>query len=359
MSAKPDDAKETEPADALPEEVADAAGVTDTPEPDGGENQPADDGRASSPADAAGVTDTLEPDGGGNQPADDGRTSSPADEGAPKEAGTQRRGGRTSSKGIYAALIATVGVAAFFAGLAVPVLNQDPITMSDLNQAVEFLEDKIDRLSSDLQELEDTMLTDPSAPDTSSPQPTISADDDPVLGNPDAPITIIEFSDFQCPFCARFYSETLPHIIENYVDTDQVKLVYRDFPLQNIHPNAVPAAVAAECAHEQGSYWEYHDTLFENVAVWGDLDLVAAVDQLKAYAAEMGLDEGSFAECLDTGRYVSEVTNDYTDGASYGVSGTPAFFVGNDQVGYYFISGARPYSEFQFAIEQILSSIEQ
>ncbi|MCG8626708.1 MAG: DsbA family protein [Proteobacteria bacterium] len=307
-----------------------------------------------------GVTETHESDDRESQPVDGGRASSAADEGAPKEAGTQRRGGgRSSSRGLYAALIATVGVAAFFAGLAVPVLNQDPITMSDLNQAVVFLEDKIDKLSNDLQELEDTMLTDPDASSTSSPQPAISADDDPVLGNPDAPVTIIEFSDFQCPFCARFHSETLPHIIENYVDTGQAKLVYRDFPLQNIHPNAVPAAVAAECADEQGMYWEYHDTLFENVAVWGGLDLASAVGQFEAYAAEMGLDEGSFSECLETGRYISEVTNDYTDGASYGVSGTPAFFLGNDQVGYYYISGARPYSEFQFAIEQILSSIEQ
>ena len=73
----------------------------------------------------------------------------------------------------------------------------------------------------------------------------------PYWAAPDAPVTIIEFSDFQCPFCARFHSETLPHIIENYVDTGQVKFVYRDFPIQNIHPNAVPAAVAAECADEQ------------------------------------------------------------------------------------------------------------
>ena len=270
----------------------------------------------------------------------------------------EREAARSKGKGMYAALLATVGAAAFFAGLSVPVLNQDPVTMSDLDQALLFLEDKIDKLSDDLQNLEDTMLTDPEAA-TAQPQPTITADDDPVLGNPDAPITMIEFSDFQCPFCARFYSETLPLIKSNFIDTGVVKLVYRDFPLQNIHPNAIPAAVASECAHEQDTYWEYHDMLFENVAVWGPMEIPAAVEQFKTYADALGLDTETFSECLDTGKYITEVTADYTDGTSYGITGTPAFFLGSEQTGYFQISGARPYPEFQFAIEQILGAISQ
>ena len=267
---------------------------------------------------------------------------------------------RSKGKGMYAALLATVGAAAFFAGLSVPVLNQDPVTMSDLDQALLFLEDKIDKLSDDLQNLEDTMLTDPEAATAQpQPQPTITADDDPVLGNPDAPITMIEFSDFQCPFCARFYSETLPLIKSNFIDTGVVKLVYRDFPLQNIHPNAIPAAVASECAHEQDTYWEYHDMLFEDVATWGPMEIPAAVEQFKTYAAALGLDTETFSECLDTGKYITEVTDDYTDGTSYGITGTPAFFLGSEQTGYFQISGARPYPEFQFAIEQILGAISQ
>ena len=130
---------------------------------------------------------------------------------------------KSTGKGMYAALVATVGVAAFFAGLSVPVLNQDPVTMSDLDQALLFLEDKIDNLSGDLQKLEDTMLTDPNVPAPQS-QPVITADDDPVLGSVDAPVTMIEFSDFQCPFCARFYSETLPLIKENFIDTGLVQV---------------------------------------------------------------------------------------------------------------------------------------
>ena len=263
-------------------------------------------------------------------------------------------GGRPVNKGLYAALIATVGVAAFFAGLSAPILNQDPIEMSDLNQAVLFLEDKIDTLSDEMRALEDRMLTEP-APATDPPPIIPSADDDPVLGSSDAPITIIEFSDFQCPFCARFYTETLPDLKSAYIETGVAKLVYRDFPLQNIHPNAVAAAVASECAHEQDAYWDYHDMLFENMGLWGGLDSVSAIEVFQTYAVDMELDTDAFDECLGSGNHISEVASDYADGVSYGVTGTPAFFVGNDQVGYVLISGAQPFSVFQTAIERIQS----
>ena len=312
--------------------------------------EPAETSKDAAPAEDEydGKTEAESPDAAVPAP-DRGRERFPDLERAPT---------KSTGRGMYAALVATVGVAAFFAGLSVPVLNQDPVTMSDLDQALLFLEDKIDNLSGDLQKLEDTMLADPNAPAPQS-QPVITADDDPVLGSVDAPVTIIEFSDFQCPFCARFYSETLPLIKDNFIDTGLVKMVYRDFPLQSIHPNAIPAAVASECADDQGAYWEYHDMLFENVSVWGPMEISGAVEQFKAYAVDLGLDAGTFSECIDTGKYVTEVTGDYTDGVAYGVTGTPAFFLGSEQTGYFQMSGARPYPEFQFAIEQILGAISQ
>ena len=91
----------------------------------------------------------------------------------------------------------------------------------------------------------------------------VSLDDDPFKGNSNAPVTIIEFSDFQCPFCSRFFQQTLPQIEKDYIDTGKVKFVYRDLPLDNLHPNARPAHIAAECADEQGKFWDYHDVLFE------------------------------------------------------------------------------------------------
>jgi len=129
----------------------------------------------------------------------------------------------------------------------------------------------------------------------------VSSDDDPFKGNPDAPITIIEFSDFQCPFCAQFHSSTLLQIQENYVDTGKVKFVYRDFPIQEIHPNAVPAAVAAECANEQGLFWQYHDKLFENQNSWERLVEENVVNEFKAYAADLGLNTSQFNDCFDSG----------------------------------------------------------
>ena len=182
-----------------------------------------------------------------------------------------------------------------------------------------------------------------------SPAPTpiqVSIDDDPVKGDKDAPVTIVEFSDFQCPFCQRFYQQTLPSIEENYVKTGKVKIVFRDFPL-SFHQNAQKAAEAAECADDQGKFWQYHDMLFEKGS--GDGTGLATND-LKSYAQTLGLNTATFNNCLDSGKYTSEVQKDQADGTSYGVRGTPAFFV-NGQL----ISGAQPYANFQQVIDAELA----
>ena len=172
----------------------------------------------------------------------------------------------------------------------------------------------------------------------------VSEDDDPVEGDPNAPVTIIEFSDFQCPYCGKFYKETLPQITETYIETGKVKLVFRDFPL-NFHQYAQKASEAAECADEQGKFWEYHNILFENQDA-------LTIDDLKQYASDLNLDTEQFNECLDSGKYEEEVKSDMEDGSSYGVSGTPAFFI-NGQL----LSGAQPFSAFQSVIEQELENI--
>ncbi len=172
----------------------------------------------------------------------------------------------------------------------------------------------------------------------------VSSDDDPVLGNKDAPVTIIEFSDFQCPFCARFFSETFPLLEENYVNTGKVKIVFRDFPL-NFHPEAEPAALAAECADEQGKFWEYHDLLFKNQ------DALSA-ENYKKWAQDLGLDTVAFSDCLDSQKYLDEVKADVEDGVKYGVTGTPAFFVNGQAV-----TGAQPYEVFQKEIDAALALV--
>lgn len=187
-----------------------------------------------------------------------------------------------------------------------------------------------------------SQITQPAPANT--PQPLkikVSADDDPVQGYKDAPITIIEFSDFQCPYCAKFYTQTLPQIKENYIDTGKVKFVYRDFPL-SFHPYAKKAAEAAECAHEQGKFWEFHDKIYENQNTLNN-------ESLKQYAIDLGLNKDQFNTCLDTGKMSQEVMKDLQDGSSYGVTGTPAFFINGTK-----LVGAQPYEAFQRIIEQEL-----
>ena len=167
-------------------------------------------------------------------------------------------------------------------------------------------------------------------------------DDDPVLGNKNAKLTIVEFSDFQCPFCARFKEQTLNQLKSQYIDTGKVKFVYRDFPLSSIHPMAQKAAEASECADDQEKFWEMHDKIFEGQAS-------LSINSLKQWAAELGLNTNDFNKCLDSGKNKDEVEKDLRDATSSGGQGTPYFIVGEIPV-----SGAQPFSAFQQAIESQL-----
>lgn len=173
-------------------------------------------------------------------------------------------------------------------------------------------------------------------------------DDDPVLGNADAPVTIVEFSDFQCPFCRSFYTDTYQQIKETYVNSGKAKIVYRDFPLE-FHSAARISAIAAECADEQGAFWEYHDKLFDEQAKSGNGTVSYGSPELKQWAGEVGLDTGQFNGCLDSEKYGEEVDNDFEDGQRAGVSGTPSFVI-NGRL----IIGAQPFVTFEEAIESAL-----
>lgn len=177
-------------------------------------------------------------------------------------------------------------------------------------------------------------------------QVAVSVDDDPMLGDPSAPVTIIEFGDFQCPFCARLFQETLPQLKEQYVKTGKVRFVYRDFPLSSIHNLAQSSAEAAECADEQGKFWPYHDILY------GRQDALS-VDNFKRWAAELGLNTQEFNVCLDSGRYSAEVEKDYNDGIAAGVTGTPGTFINGRLV-----RGAVPFDDFKAIIEEELAKVQ-
>lgn len=167
-----------------------------------------------------------------------------------------------------------------------------------------------------------------------------SADDDARIGSPDAPVEIIEFSDFQCPFCSRAAS-TIKQILDEY--GDQVTFVYRDFPLDSIHPMATPAAIAAECVRENGgdeAFFEYHDKIFANQQALSN-------DNLKAWAQEFGYDIGS---CLDSQKYLDEVKKDLADAQAAGGRGTPYFVINGNP-----LSGAQPFSAFKLIIDAELA----
>ena len=244
--------------------------------------------------------------------------------------------------GLIISVIGIAIIATFFAGVYVSNFDSNQVSEEELQEAISKLELKL--LQNQLP--------------TGQPTPIvkISADDDPVIGDPNAPISIIEFSDFQCPFCARFHIQTLPSILEEYVDQGKVKLIFRDFPIQNIHPNALPASVAAECANEQGKFKEMHDKLFDNQKEWSGLETANAMSLFSQYALEMGLEQEVFDSCLTNGKYIEEIRNDLNDGRTYGVSGTPGFFIGNDQIGYVELKGAQPFESFKKVIDAQLNT---
>jgi len=183
----------------------------------------------------------------------------------------------------------------------------------------------------------------PSAP-APTPIVAVSEDDDPVLGDKNAPVTIIEFSDFQCSFCKRLREQTIEPLKKEYIETGKVKLVYRDYPL-GFHQYAHISAEAAECADDQGKFWEYHDKLFENQQFLDEASL-------KKYAEELKLDTKEFNECLDSGKHKAEVDKDISDGTAAGVTGTPASFINGRKM-----VGAQPYEAFRQAIEAELAKL--
>ncbi len=162
-------------------------------------------------------------------------------------------------------------------------------------------------------------------------------------GSPDAPVMIIEWADFQCPFCGRFYRQSLPRLEEEYLSTGEARLVYKDFPLR-FHQYAQKAAEAGKCALEQGRFWEFHDKVFEN-------QRNITIENLKRWAVEGGLDEERFNECLDSGRMAAVVQDEMAEGQAAGVRGTPTFLINGELV-----VGAQPYEEFKKVIEEKLSA---
>ncbi|MFZ3301967.1 MAG: DsbA family protein [Microgenomates group bacterium] len=186
----------------------------------------------------------------------------------------------------------------------------------------------------------------------------VSIDDDPILGDKNAKVTIIEFSDYECPFCKRHFDETFPQLVKEYVDKGLVKIVFRDLPLSFHDPMATTEAIAANCAREQGddsTYFKYHHEIFKRTKSNGNglslTDLYKISDDLK-------LNTTKLKTCIDDPKQKEEVQKDLSDASSVGASGTPAFFIGKSTddgtIEAPLTSGAQPFSVFKTIIDELL-----
>ena len=262
-------------------------------------------------------------------------------------AGERGRGGPRHylSGALVSAAVLAFGLALFAAGFATHSLLDNDVDLKPI-------EDKLAALDQRTAQIQDTLggavgeAGDEGAAAAASPAAAISeaSDDDPSWGPEDASVVMVEFADFQCPYCARHSQQTMPSIRESY--GDKVRYVYRDFPLTSIHQFAQKAAEGGQCAQDQGMFWEFHDLLFENQGALADSDL-------KSYAEQIGADTGEFNDCLDSGKHAPEVLLDLQDGRTAGITGTPAFVING-----VLVSGAQPFEQFRQVIDQALAQGE-
>ena len=228
------------------------------------------------------------------------------------------------------------------------------VERSNMKTEIAVLNTQVETMQGEIKELKSK----PAQPGrAAAPTPTVvkgvRIDDDPVKGDANAPITIIEFSDYECPFCKRSNDQVISKIDEEYIKEGKVKFVFRDFPL-GFHKQAIPAAVAANCAGEQDKYWEVHDFLFQSK---NNVNQAAVLNA----AESLGLDKAKLEACMKDPSKEEEVKSDMAEGQKYGVRGTPSYFIGkttdNGEIEGTFIRGAQPYPVFKTEIDKQLESV--
>lgn len=176
----------------------------------------------------------------------------------------------------------------------------------------------------------------------------------PAMGNAKAEVTVIEYSDYQCPFCLRYFSQTWPEVRKSYVETGKVRYLFSNFPLDSIHPQSFKAHEAAACAGDQGKYWEMHTQLFNNQRA-----LLPA--QLEKYAANIGLDVTAYKSCMESAKHAAKVRQDFSFAEGLGIEGTPTFVIGRAGTGdskmkaVKVLVGAQPFNAFKEAIDAVLN----
>jgi len=229
-------------------------------------------------------------------------------------------------------------------------------------EEIQALSAQVEMMQKDLAEIKKLLKEGARAPAKPAAAPfkeqTISIGTSPVKGKPDATVTLVEYSDYQCPFCARHYRQVMPTLEKEYIETGKLKFVMRENPIPSLHRNAVNASKAAVCAGGQGKYWEMHNLMFDNQKELG-------IDNLKAFADTIGLDTDMFKICIESEEVKKRVNADIASGVKLGAAGTPGFFLGltdpNDPDKAkmsVFIKGARSLDTFKASIDDLLESAE-
>jgi protein-disulfide isomerase len=252
------------------------------------------------------------------------------------------------------AVTIAAGTVCLLLTMVLPSPAQSP-DLATLKTDVAALKTELETVKRELQQIKTLLLGRAGAPSNEFRSVTLSIGDGPFKGAANAHLTLVEFTDYQCPFCARHHHETMPRLLEAYVKTGKLKYVVRDFPLESIHPAAAKAAEAPHCAADGGKYWEMHEYLFANPKALTPDDLVT-------HAQMLGLDAQAFKRCLETGKYAPRVRQAQAEGERVGVQGTPSFFFGltepnNGQItAVAAIRGAHPFARFEEVIEKLLST---
>jgi protein-disulfide isomerase len=233
--------------------------------------------------------------------------------------------------------------------------NKTEEDIAALKKQVQALEEGQQQILQELRELKRLLQTRAGEPIAGPPVvATLNVKGEPFKGEAGARIAIVEYSDFECPFCGKYTREIYPQIVEHYVKTGKVRYYFRDLPLP-IHPNALPAALAARCAGDQGKFWEMHDSLFANQAA---LSAKSFADR----AAALGLDQARFSDCMSTAKYGSAIRNVASGAQRMGIDGTPAFAIGTIGAGGEVVTisqvalGADSFEGFKTILDEILSS---
>jgi protein-disulfide isomerase len=236
----------------------------------------------------------------------------------------------------------------------VAIISAIIFTVSGTALAAPMTKDQGDAILKELREIKQLLARpqQPAPPAQHMPKDlTVKADAMYVLGKSDAPVTMVEFTDYQCPFCGRFEANTFPEIKKNFIDTGKMRLIVRDMPLVGLHPYAMKAAQAAQCAGDQGKFWEMKDMLFKNQ---NKLD----ADSLNSYAtSDLALNAGIFGKCMADGKHLKEIGAEAKYAQSLGITGTPTFIIGKtegDSVEGHLVVGALPYENFAAVINDAL-----